>query len=179
MRTLTLLRHARSSHDAPTEADFDRPLNRRGMRAAERIGRFIADEGLTFDRVLASPAVRVRETIAGVEAGLGRPLGAEYDRRLYLAGADSLFDIIAETADDIGHLLLVGHNPGLEMLLLEASAGHANALRHEAELKYPTATLASIAFADAKIWPDAGPGTGEVIRFVRPRDLDPTLGPDF
>jgi phosphohistidine phosphatase len=116
MRTLTLLRHARSSHDAPTEADFDRPLNRRGMRAAERIGRFIADEGLTFDRVLASPAVRVRETIAGVEAGLGRPLGAEYDRRLYLAGADSLFDIIAETADAVGHLLLVGHNPGLSRL---------------------------------------------------------------
>jgi phosphohistidine phosphatase len=178
MRLLTLLRHARSSHDEPGEVDFNRPLNPRGRRAAERMGRFLAEAGLAFDRVQASPALRVVQTIAGVEAGLGRPLRALFDRRLYLAPADLLFELVRETPDRVGHLLIVGHNPGLEELVQEASIGHPGLLRDEAALKYPTAALATLALPDGTPWSGAGPGTADLVRFIRPRDLDPELGPD-
>jgi phosphohistidine phosphatase len=105
-------------------------------------------------------------------------LKALFDRRLYLAPSDLLCERVRETPDGIGHLLLVGHNPGLEDMLQEASLGHPGALRDEAAIKYPTAALATLAFADAVDWSAIGPGGAAIIRFVRPRDLDPDLGPD-
>ena len=103
MRLLSLLRHAKSSWDENVSRDFDRPLNNRGRRAARAMGRFIAEEGLVFDSVLASPAVRVAETVALVEEGLGRSLEAREDRRIYMASGVSLLELVQGTAD-AGHL---------------------------------------------------------------------------
>ncbi len=177
MKTLSLLRHAKSSWDDPVERDFDRPLNGRGRRAAQRMGHFMADEGLVFDSVLASPALRIRQTVEGLEAGQGARLKPEFEKRIYMASAASLFALLQETSSEVGHLLLIGHNPGLEDLVLLATEGHSNALRAEAELKYPTATFATLVFA-ADNWADVGEGGAVLTRFVRPRDLDPSLGPD-
>ncbi len=176
MRTLSLLRHAKSSWDDPVQRDFDRPLNARGRRAAVRMGRYLRDEGLAFDSVLASPAVRVRETIEGVEEGLGRSLGAAHDRRIYMASAASLLDLVQSTPD-VPHLLLVGHNPGLEDLALLLTTDDSDPLRQALGEKYPTAALATLEFAAGSL---AGlrEGQGRLVRFVRPRDLDPELGPD-
>lgn len=175
MPVLTLLRHAKSSWDDPVERDIDRPLNRRGWRAAERMGRYIAEAGLAFDQVLASPALRVRQTIEGVERGLGRPLEARFDRRIYMASGANLLDLVqAEGAGE--RLLLVGHNPGLEDLLFLLVPEDGCALRREAEAKFPTATLAEIDLGGGG-WADVREGSGRLVRFVRPRDLDPTLGP--
>lgn len=177
MKTLSLLRHAKSSWDDPVERDFDRPLNGRGRRAAQRMGQYLREDGLGFDAVIASPALRIRQTIEGVEAGLGGRLVPEYEKRIYMASAASLFAVVQETLEPVGHLLLIGHNPGLEDLALLATEGHPNPLRAEAELKYPTATFATLVFAAAS-WADVGEGGAVLTRFVRPRDLDPTLGPD-
>ncbi len=177
MKSLSLLRHAKSSWDDPVERDFDRPLNGRGRRAAQRMGQYLRDEGLTFDAALASPALRIRQTIEGLDAGTGQRLAAQFDKRIYMASAANLFALVQETEDAIGHLLLIGHNPGLEDMVLLASEGQSDPLRAEAELKYPTATLATLVFA-ADHWADVGEGGAVLTRFVRPRDLDPALGPD-
>lgn len=176
MKTLTLLRHAKSDWSDGVARDFDRPLNARGRHAARTMGAHMAAQRLGFDRVLASPALRVKDTLDEVERGYGAPLPRDYDERVYLASASTLLDLVRETGDAIGRLLLVGHNPGLEDLALALAADDADSpMRREVEIKYPTATLAEIAL-DAERWGDAG--GGRLLRFVRPRDLDPALGPD-
>jgi phosphohistidine phosphatase len=175
MKTLTLLRHAKSSWADPVARDFDRPLNARGRRAARAIGREMREQRLAFDRVLASPAARVVETLRDLGDGYGHALHPEYDRRVYLATPELLLELIHETDDSATDLLIVGHNPGLERLaLLLAGAGE---LRHEIEIKYPTATLTQITFA-VEHWADVAEGLGTIVRLTRPRDLDPSLGPD-
>jgi phosphohistidine phosphatase len=177
MKTLTLLRHAKSGWDDPISRDFDRPLNPRGRRAAQTIGREMRARGLHFDKVAASPAVRVIETLADVSQGYGRDLAPDYDERLYLASVATLLDVIHETEDAADRLLVVAHNPGLEMLALAWSGRGDATLRDELALKYPTATLAEIAFPVER-WSDVTNGAGSLARFIRPRDLDPELGPD-
>lgn len=174
MKTLTLLRHAKSTWDDPVARDFDRPLNGRGRRAAARIGQWLADADATFDDVRASPAVRVRQTIEGVEDGLHRPLRPVFEQRIYLASAVTLLDIVQGFSGDAA--LLIGHNPGLEDLLLLLTPA-ADPLRGEVEIKYPTATLAVLDL-DVSTWRDAGPGLATLRHFIRPRDLDASLGPD-
>lgn len=176
MKTLTLLRHAKSGWDDPVARDFDRPLNPRGRRAARTVGAEMKALGLAFDRVLASPARRVVETIAEVEATFG-PLDPGYDQRLYLAAPETLLDIVRETDDAAGALLLVAHNPGLELLALTLAADGDGPLRGEVEAKYPTGTLAELHLPVAR-WAEAAAGTAALARFIRPRDLDPALGPD-
>lgn len=175
MKTLTLLRHAKSTWDDPVARDFDRPLNKRGRRAAQTIGREMRAQALTFDQVIASPATRVRETLDEVSDGYGRSLDPEFNQRVYLAHPETLLEIVRGTPDATQSLLIVGHNPGLERLaILLTSSG---ALRSELEIKYPTATLAEIRLPVER-WQDVSEGMGALTRFIRPRDLDPELGPD-
>ena len=175
MKTLTLLRHAKSGWDDPATRDFDRPLNPRGRKAARTVGREMRGLGLAFDQVVASPAVRVVETLDEVGQGYGEPLDVEYDQRIYLASAATLMDVIHDADDEASRLLIVGHNPGIENLAL-ALAKHGD-LRGELGVKYPTGTLAEIALP-ADRWTEVAEGIGTLTRFIRPRDLDPELGPD-
>ena len=174
MKTLTLLSHAKSTWDDPVARDFDRPLNPKGRRAARVVGSEMRALGLGFDCVLASPARRVVETLGEVEQGYGA-LEPRYDERLYLADTSTLLDIVHQTPDQFERLLLVGHNPGLEELTLALTRD--GGLRGQAAIKYPTATLAEIELPIAR-WSDLREGGGTLARFVRPRDLDPELGPD-
>lgn len=176
MKTLTLLRHAKSGWDDPVARDFDRPLNPKGQRAAAMIGRHIKSLGLAFDQVVASPAVRVVETLEHVGQGYGGDLAPAWDQRIYLASTATLLDVVHGLPDGADRVLLVGHNPGLEdlVLLLVPDGG---TLREAAEIKFPTATLAEMTF-DVDAWEKVKPGGAALTRFVRPRDLDPSLGPD-
>jgi phosphohistidine phosphatase len=176
MKTLTLLRHAKSGWDDPVARDFDRPLNPKGQRAAAMVGRHMKSLGLAFDHVVASPAVRVVETLDQVSRGYGSDLAPAWDQRVYLASAATLLDVVHDLPAGAGHVLLVGHNPGLEelVLLLVPDGG---ALRDEVEVKFPTATLAEMTF-ETDDWNHVLSGGGVLARFVRPRDLDPSLGPD-
>jgi phosphohistidine phosphatase len=176
MKSLTLLRHAKSGWDDPVSRDFDRPLNPRGRRAARTVGAEMKAQGLAFDLVRASPARRVIETLAEAAAGYGE-IEPDYDERLYLASAATLLAIVRHAPDDVQRLLLVGHNPGLEELALLLSRRDGDKLRGEVEVKYPTGTVAEIELP-ADHWAEVKGGTGRIVRFIRPRDLDPELGPD-
>jgi len=178
MKTLLLLRHAKSSWDDPVARDFDRPLNARGRRGAKLMGRHMRAQGLEFDSVVASPALRVIETLDGLWEGYGRAVEPRFDRRVYLASAATLLDVVQETPDDTDVLLLSGHNPGMEdlvLMLVPDAAG--DAARDSVEEKFPTAALAELRF-DVTHWRDVKAGGGHLARFVRPRDLDPALGPE-
>ncbi|MCP3734138.1 histidine phosphatase family protein [Sphingomonas sp. RP10(2022)] len=177
MKTLTLLRHAKSGWDDPVTRDFDRPLNAKGKRAAQAVGRNMRSLDLAFDHVVASPAVRVGETLDAVVAGYGRTLAPVWERRIYLASAATLLDVIHELPAGAERVLLVGHNPGLEDLVLMLVPEASEGLRALVEEKYPTATLAEMTF-DIDDWSAARAGGAMLSRFVRPRDLDPSLGPD-
>ena len=177
MKTLTLLRHAKSSWDDSVPRDFDRPLNAKGRRAAAAMGRHLAREGVRFDYLVVSPAVRVAETLDGFESGYGRLPTSVEDRRIYLASAATLLEVVQGLPAEAEQVLLVGHNPGLEDLVLMLVPEVATGLRDVVEEKYPTASVAEMRFATAN-WAEVGAGAAELTRFVRPRDVDPTLGPD-
>lgn len=177
MKILTLLRHAKSTWDDPVARDFDRPLNTRGRKAARTVGREMRAQGLEFDAVIASPAVRVIETLRDVGEGYGRPLEPRHEQILYLASPSTLLDQVHHVDDRVERLLVVGHNPGLEQLAILLSGSDETGLKGELELKYPTATVAEIRF-DVDRWADVAAGGGTLVRFIRPRDLDPELGPE-
>jgi phosphohistidine phosphatase len=176
MKSLTLLRHAKSGWDDPVSRDFDRPLNPRGRKAARTVGREMKAKSFSFDLVLASPARRVIETLEEVASGYG-PIDPDFDQRLYLASAATLLDIVRAAPDGARRLLVVGHNPGLEELALCLSGRDDAELRCEVEVKYPTGTVAEIELPVER-WADVTEGAGRLVRFIRPRDLDPELGPD-
>jgi phosphohistidine phosphatase len=178
VKKLTLLRHAKSGWDDPVARDFDRPLNARGKRAALRIGQYLRDNDLHYDHVLSSPAIRCVETIEQLAQGVGETIAPSWDKRIYLASAVSLLDVVQETDDRHDSLLLVGHNPGLEDLVLMLVPDRIDdEARDQVEEKFPTASLAEISFPVER-WDDVRPNGGTLSLFVRPRDLDPSLGPD-
>ncbi len=177
MKILTLLRHAKSSWDDPAARDFDRPLNKRGRRAAHAIGRALRQEGMEFDAIIASPALRVVETLRDVAETYGRELRPSEDQDLYLASPAVLLERVQRVDDEVERLLVVGHNPGLEQFALMLSGSGEQDLIEAIEDKYPTGTVAVIRFEVGR-WAEVKEGGGTLVRFIRPRDLDPELGPE-
>lgn len=171
MKTLLLLRHGKSSWDDTSLADFDRPLARRGIKAAKRMGREISRRGWLPQRALVSSAARTRETWHLVAAEL--PVAAEFDAdpRLYDATSIQLLDIIHKTIETVRILVIVGHNPGLEDLAhrLTGTNSDQTALDLVAE-KFPTAALARFEFDGG--WDTLRFGAARLSHCLRPRDLD-------
>lgn len=175
MKTLGLLRHAKSDWDDLAKRDFDRGLNDRGRKGAALIGAHIARHGVKFDRLLASPAERVRQTLATSLPDME----PELDQRLYLASTDTLMDVLREKGGDADAVLVVGHNPGLQELLFELVPPAAeDAMFDDLSRKYPTATFAVFTL-DIDDWSELDEDCGRLVHFKRPRDLDSTLGPEF
>ena len=168
MKTLTILRHAKSSWDDPV-ADFDRPLNARGRKAAVTVGEELRRRGVKFDCAIASPAKRVRETLDQLAKGYGAPLDVHFDERIYLASADNLLDLVRGITDDVRAALIVGHNPGLHRLALLLTRDEGRFRRQIAD-KYPTGTAATVEL-DAKRWTEVEPDSGELSALILPRDL--------
>ncbi len=177
MKTLTLLRHAKSGWDDPVARDFDRPLNARGKKGAAVIGTHMRAGGHRFDYVISSPAVRCIDTLDAVWEGYGQILHPNWDRRIYLASAATLLDVVHDLPDTANHVLMCGHNPGLEDLaLMLVPDRKEDALRNELEEKFPTGTLAELQFVVAS-WSAVNTAGATLARFIRPRDLDPSLAP--
>ena len=178
MKTLGLFRHAKSGWADPRARDFDRPLSERGERGAALMGKHILDFGLKFDRVVASPAVRVSETIERASKAYGRSFPVEWDRRIYLASSATLIDLLREIEGDPAAVLMVGHNPGLEDVIFDLVPDDGSSpLREEVEVKFPTATFAVLEL-DIASWSEIAEGCARLAAMTRPRDLDPDLGPE-
>nr|WP_255631005.1 histidine phosphatase family protein [Novosphingobium sp. FKTRR1] len=174
-----MFRHAKSDWSDARARDFDRPLNARGQRGAAAMGRFVREQGWTFEHIIASPAVRVAETIEVATKAYGRGFPVEWDRRIYLASSATLLDLLREVEGDPASVLMIGHNPGLEDLIFDLVPDDGTSpLRDIVEQKFPTATFALLE-ADIERWADLAEGSARLISLTRPRDLDPTLGPQL
>lgn len=174
MKTLGLLRHAKSDWDDVSLRDYDRGLNDRGRRGAAVIGGHIRAHGVAWDLLLASPAERVKRTLDA--ARLKIPV--RWEERVYLADPGTLIALLQGLDDGAAAVLLAGHNPGLQELIFDlVAAENENALFDVAAEKYPTATYAVLELAIDR-WADCKPGCATLVHLTRPRDLDPALGPE-
>jgi phosphohistidine phosphatase len=179
MKTLTIFRHGKSGWDAPVSRDFDRPINERGINGSRLMGQKARQLGITFDAVYCSPAVRCVETLDAFWEGYGEILHPNWDKKIYLASGDSLLDWLNTLVEDGDQILMCGHNPGCEELsLMLVPDEKGNELREELEDKFPTASIATIEI-DVESWADVKEEGGRLTRFIRPRDLDPALGPNL
>lgn len=114
MKTLTLVRHAKSSWKDRTLRDRDRPLNKRGTRDAPVMGQRIAAAGIRPSLIVSSPAVRAWTTAKAVAAELSYPIEfLQRDDNLYLASLDDWLDVVAAQEESFNSIMLFGHNPGL------------------------------------------------------------------
>ena len=113
MKTLTLVRHAKSSWKDSSLADRDRPLNKRGKRDAPEMGRRIAAAGIRPSLIVSSPAVRAWTTAKVIANEIGYPREfLQRDNALYLASVNGILDVIVSQDGGFNNLMLVGHNPG-------------------------------------------------------------------
>ncbi|MEQ9519449.1 MAG: histidine phosphatase family protein [Parvibaculum sp.] len=170
MKRLCIMRHAKSDWSDPTAQDSQRTLNERGKKSAVFLANLIIDSGWTPDHALCSTAIRARSTIAPLAERLGSTCEIDYRDDLYMAMPDGLLDIIKSQDDAHDALLIVAHNPGLEMLgvqLADATSADAAA---QMEDHFPTGTLVVFEFA-ADHWVEIASGTGHVVFFGRPREL--------
>lgn len=161
MKTLLLLRHAKSSWKETELADHDRPLNKRGRRTAPLVGELLQTEDLIPDLILCSSAVRTHDTALLVAEACSYTGEIKQIRELYLAEPQAYVDALRQVADEHERLLVVGHNPGVEMLI-KALTGEATAM--------PTAALATMELA-LEHWRDLNKNTGcKLVHVWRPKD---------
>jgi phosphohistidine phosphatase len=161
MRTLILMRHAKSSWDDPSLADFDRPLNERGVRTAPLMGDVMRREGLSPDVILSSTANRARQTAESARAAARIAVDPVFDGRIYEASPIALRQVVSEIDDRHGTAMLVGHNPGME--------GFVQYLTGRIE-PMPTAAIAVIEL-DISRWRDVSSDSGRLLRVFRPKEL--------
>lgn len=146
MKSLLILRHAKSSWKDESLPDHDRPLNRRGRAAAPEVGELIRQEGLLPDLVISSSAVRARSTAElAAEAG-GFDCEIQITRDLYAADPEAILAVLAGLNDRFDRVLIVGHNPGVEDLVFQLTRQIRS---------MPTAALAWIEL-DAERWQELG-----------------------
>lgn len=162
MKTLLLMRHAKSDWSATFDRDEARPLNERGRRAAARVGEWLTKVGAVPDRVVSSPAVRTRTTAErAVEAG-GWQRTVALDEDIYDANPATLMRLMSSTPEDVRTLLLVGHEPGMSGTVAHLLGGAA--------VRFPTAAVARIDL-DIERWVHLETGCGLLVWFVTPRLL--------
>ncbi len=170
MKRLVLLRHAKSSWADPGSSDLERPLNARGRAAAERMGEWLRDQQASFDLVVASPAVRVTETLEQLAVGYGSRFEVEFRAQIYEAALGTMLSTVRAIPEPVRIVLMVGHCPGLQLLALDLARPDAQGLRGQVAAKLPTAGLVEIRL-DAAEWGAVGPETGEITAFHTPKML--------
>jgi len=170
MKTLLLLRHAKSSWDDDSLTDHDRPLAPRGRRAAPLMARYMVENDHLPDLVLCSTSTRTRQTWAGVEDELAAEIPTEFVEELYLAGPGRMLRLLQHHGGDADVVLMIGHNPGSHELALALPDADRDRRVEKMYRKFPTAALAVIEF-DVEDWADVVPGMGSLISFTRPKDL--------
>jgi phosphohistidine phosphatase len=168
VKTLHLLRHAKSSWADTGLADHDRPLAPRGRRSAQKIAEHLRQQSVSPATVLCSSAIRSRETLALVAPALGRKTTIEVEDELYAAPVEALLQRLRRIPDLITSVMLIGHNPGLQDLALTL-AGRGAKLERLRE-GFPTAALVTLRIPAAS-WRELGPGDAELVDYVVPREL--------
>jgi phosphohistidine phosphatase len=163
MKTLLVLRHAKSSWNDTALDDHERPLNSRGERDAPRMGELVREHRLTPDVIISSDATRAQLTAEAAGEAAGYTGKILLDNRLYHAGAADIVAVLRTVPEtNSGIVMIVGHNPGLEQLVAELTGD---------EEDLPTAALAQIVLPIDR-WRDLDVSTrGTLLGLWRPKDL--------
>lgn len=163
LRSLTLIRHAKSSWDHPELQDFDRPLNPRGLRNAPMMGKRLAAAGYRADTIISSPARRALMTAESIAAEIGfDPDNIVQNPLVYGAGPGALTEVLTGISERFRHAVLVGHNPGITHLCNFLCDSRIDSL--------PTCSIARIEFGDLA-WEDVPRQKGHLIEFDYPRKM--------
>jgi len=161
MKTLYLVRHAKSSWDYPDLDDFERPLNKRGMRDAPKMGKRLKERDILPDLLLSSPATRAINTAREIAYQIDYPEeNIETDEEIYHAGKDILLRVLRAQNDSINSIMLFGHNPGF--------TNFANAIANQDIDNVPTAGIVAIEFKNAG-WGNLDFGDGKLLFFDYPK----------
>lgn len=166
-RRIVLLRHAKA--DWPEGSDHDRPLAERGRKDAPAVGLKLAETGIAFDLALCSTAARTRETWKLAVQELPHRPRTSYEERLYEASPGEIIALLNETPDEVGDLVVIGHNPGMHAVA-DALSGRAegDALARMDRTGFPTAALAVISFTGP--WKSLEHGTGTLVDYWTPKE---------
>jgi phosphohistidine phosphatase len=162
MKTLYIVRHAKSSWDYPELDDMDRPLNNRGKRNAPEMGKRLAKQHIKPGLLVTSPAKRARATAKNIAKEIGISPG-EIVRNdlLYHGSISSILEVISTTDDHLDDMMIVGHNPGFTEL--------ANYLTGSDIYNIPTCGVVAIEF-DVESWNEIGEKTGKLLFFDYPKN---------
>jgi phosphohistidine phosphatase len=168
--TLYVLRHAKSSWAEPTLPDHERPLAPRGERACTLIAEHLRSKRIFADLVLCSSSKRTRDTLELIAPALGDHPDIRVEERLYQATRSDLLARLREIAENVRSVLVIGHDPALQELVLELAT--ENKLRNRVRAKFPTAALATLLSREP--WARFSAGSLELTAFVRPKDVEPS-----
>ena len=163
MKTLLVLRHAKTQSDAPA-GDHARELTERGHRNADAMGAYIRNQTGTPDAIITSDATRARQTAEIVARAVDFTDPLTVEPRIYAAGLDTLLAVVRRIPEEVHSALMIGHNPGFEELA-EALAGN-----HDEEIRLPTSGLALLEF-DVERWVAVREGTGRLREVATPRTI--------
>lgn len=164
MKTLTLIRHAKSEWGDPGLRDHDRPLNDRGQRDAPRIGRALSERSLAPQTIIASTALRAQMTSHLIAAELDYPEGNIIsEARIYDAGIASLMEVIADIDDSLDRAILIGHNPGFHELANTLLPG-------DPIMNMPTCAVVHMTLK-IDLWALAEPGSATLLDHLYPKML--------
>ncbi len=170
MKKLLLLRHAKSDWDDFTLEDHERPLNERGQHNAQQMGAYMADNTIHPDIIYCSTAQRTRQTLSLLLAQGGLSCPVDYVPDIYEATASTLISIVTNCPDKYDTLLIVGHNPGIQMLGLTLTEGQNAPLRRKLEYRLPTGTLQNITL-NINSYTEITQGCGTLESFTKPKSL--------
>ena len=161
MKTLMLLRHAKSSWDETGLRDFDRPLASRGKRDAPRMGKALAERGPVPDLIISSPAARAKATVEAFVKAAGFNLAPQFEGSIYDAATGELMKLVRQLPDDRSTVLLVGHNPGFEDMVARLTGSYE---------RMPTCALACIELP-VDSWQAVEDGQGSLAWRLTPKQL--------
>jgi phosphohistidine phosphatase len=164
IRHLILQRHAKSDWPVGV-ADLERPLSTRGVRDAPAAARWVEDNCPPVDLIIVSPAQRTRQTYDLIVAEWGRESMTIVDPRVYEARVSDLIDVVHDISDDIGTAMIIGHNPGLEMLAAEWPQTADRSASDQLATKFSTSAIATISMSGS--WTD--PQSRHLEQIVVPR----------
>jgi phosphohistidine phosphatase len=160
MKTLLIMRHAKSSWSEPGMADFDRPLNGRGKRDAPRMGEFLLENSVVPELIISSTAARACATAETVAKHCGYKNKILFEKRFYLAQPDIYIEVLSWLESE-NPVMVIGHNPGLEQLIYELT-GKCESM--------PTAAIAEVELSIDQ-WSEILSAEGKLKNFWKPKEI--------
>jgi phosphohistidine phosphatase len=170
MKSLYLLRHAKSSWKDPGLNDHDRPLSKRGRHAAKMMARYFRQSKIAPDFVISSTALRAQETLHPIVKAAKKPPKVVLKREIYRGTQQALWEQLWGLPDSAKSVLLIGHNPALEDLAQELAQAEADKLLPSAGEKFPTCAMASFRFDGG--WKTLKPHVAVLASFITPKAIE-------